>query len=87
MEIFQFVDPDTPEFEGTRFPGDLGYSFSLEVTDIGAEYARLSRLGAHFFSEPQLFGEYRQAFARDIDGNILSLRQARDPESEYQVNH
>ena len=87
MEIFQFVDPQTPKFEGTRRPGDLGYSFSLEVTDIDAEYARLSALGVEFFSEPQQFGAFRQAFAGDIDGNIFALRQVLDPNSEYSVNH
>lgn len=86
VEILQFVNPPTPQFEGDRMPGDLGYSFSLEVSDIRKEYARLKNLGVAFFSQPQVLGEYWQVFARDIDGNLFSLRQVVRTDSPYSVN-
>lgn len=83
MEILQFINPPTPEPAAERFPGDLGYTFSLEVTDIEQEYQRLKDLDVHFFSEPKQLGRFWQVFARDIDGNIFSLRQLVDADSAF----
>ena len=87
MEILQFVNPKTPEPTKLKVPSDLGYSFSLEVGDIQKEYSRLKKVGVEFFGEPQKLGHYWQVFARDIDGNVFSLRQAIIAESEYSLNH
>jgi hypothetical protein len=85
MEILQLINPKTPEATVPKFPSDLGYSFSLEVSDIQKEYARLKKLGVAFFSKPEKFGHYWQVFARYIDGNIFSLRQVLSPDSPYSL--
>ncbi|MBT8147908.1 MAG: VOC family protein [Gammaproteobacteria bacterium] len=85
MEFWQYVSPETPEFSGNRDSTALGYSYSIEVGDIQAEYARMADLGVEFVSEPVLLGEFWQVYANDIDGNVFSLRQAADPDSPYSV--
>jgi len=85
MEFWQYISPETPEFKGERDVTELGYSFSLEVSDIQKEYQRLSSLGLEFVSEPVKLGDFLQAYTRDLDGNIFSLRQAVDVDSEYSV--
>ena len=85
MELWQYLNPVTSEFTGKRNVTDLGYSFSLEVSDIQEEYRRLTDLGVEFVSEPVKLGEFWQAYALDIDGNIFSLREAVDPDTELSV--
>jgi catechol 2,3-dioxygenase-like lactoylglutathione lyase family enzyme len=85
IEIWQYVNPVTTEFTGTRDVTDLGYSFSLEVGDIQKEYQRLTDLGLEFVSEPVKLGEFWQAYTHDVDGNVFSLRQAIDADSELSV--
>lgn len=77
MEFWQFVEPQTPQ-STSKHVTDLGYRFSLEVSDIQKEYQRLSKEGVTFFSEPQLLGDFWQVYANDIDGNVFALRQAVD---------
>jgi len=85
LEIWEYVKPATQKFEGVRDVTALGYSFSLEVTDIQAEYQRLSNLGVKFISKPIKLGDFWQVYARDLDGNIFSLRQVIDPSSALSV--
>ena len=85
IEIWQYVNPVTTEFEGERDVTDLGYSFSLEVGDIQKEYQRLTDLGLKFVSEPVRLGVFWQVYTRDVDGNVFSLRQAVDADSELSV--
>jgi catechol 2,3-dioxygenase-like lactoylglutathione lyase family enzyme len=85
IEIWQYVNPVTTEFNGKRDVTDLGYSFSLEVGDIQKEYERLKGLGLEFVSEPVRLGEFWQAYTRDVDGNVFSLRQVVDADSELSV--
>jgi hypothetical protein len=85
IEFWQFINPATPEFEGVRDVTALGYSFSLEVADIQKEFERLSALGLEFVSEPVKLGGFWQAYTRDLDGNVFSLRQVLDVESELSV--
>lgn len=85
LEIWEYINPVTPEFKGERDVTALGYSFSLEVSDIQEEYQRLTGLGVEFVSEPVVLGEFWQAYARDIDGNIFSLRQVVDVNSALSV--
>lgn len=87
MEILEFVNPATPQSTKQRYPGDLGYSYSLEVSDIQEEYIRLKALDVEFFSAPKKLGLYWQVFARDIDGNIFSLRQTAQANSPFSVRH
>ena len=85
IEIWQYINPVTTEFKDIRDVTDLGYSFSFEVSDIQKEYERLKGLGLGFVSEPVRLGEFWQAYTRDVDGNIFSLRQAIDADSELSV--
>ena len=85
MEFWQYDNPETIQFLGNRDSTALGYSYSIEVGDIQAEYARMSDLGVEFVSDPVLLGNFWQVHANDIDGNVFSLRQAVDPNSPYSV--
>lgn len=85
MEFWEYVNPETQEFVGNRESSALGYSYSLEVSDIQAEYARMTDLGVEFVSEPVLMGNYWQVHANDIDGNVFALRQWVDPNSPWSV--
>ena len=85
LELWQYQNPVTPAFAGKRGVTDFGYSYSIEVGDIQAEYARMKDLGVEFVSEPVNMGEYWQAYANDIDGNVFALRQWVDSNSPYSV--
>lgn len=85
MEFWQYDKPQTPQFSGNRESSALGYSYSIEVGDIQAEYSRMSDLGVEFVSEPVLLGNSWQVYANDIDGNVFSLRQWVDPNSPWSV--
>jgi len=85
MEFWQYVKPETPQFMENRDSTALGYSYSIEVADIQAEYARMAGLGVEFVSEPVLLGDFWQVYANDIDGNVFALRQWVDPDSPWSV--
>ena len=85
MEFWQYVNPETPQIQGDRDSTALGYSYSIEVGDIQAEYARMTDLGVKFVSEPVLIGDFWQVYANDIDGNVFALRQAVDPNSPWSL--
>ncbi len=75
IELWQFENPPTLESSIRRKVTDPGYSFSIEVADIQSEYQRLKGHGVEFVSEPVLVNDMWQVYARDIDGNVFSLRQ------------
>tara|TARA_B110000503_G_scaffold106623_1_gene159255 strand:- start:1127 stop:1678 length:552 start_codon:yes stop_codon:yes gene_type:complete len=85
MEFWQFKTPKTLVFTGKRKASDLGYSYSLEVADIQKEYQRLMSLGVDLISAPQQVGGFWQMYARDVDGNIFSLRQVIQANSNYSI--
>ncbi|MDB2602865.1 VOC family protein [Gammaproteobacteria bacterium] len=85
MEFWEYVSPETPEPLGNRDSTAFGYTYSLEVGDIQAEYQRMTDLGVQFVSEPVLMGDYWQVHANDIDGNVFALRQWVDPNSPWSV--
>ena len=85
IEFWQYVNPLTTEFAGERDVTALGYSFSLEVTDIEKEHQRMTELGVEFVSQPVEVGDFLQAYAHDLDGNVFSLRQAVDTDSPLSV--
>ena len=85
MEFWQFKTPKTEVFTGQRKASDLGYSYSLEVSDIQKEYQRLMSLGVDLISAPQQVGGFWQMYARDLDGNIFSMRQVIEANSNYSI--
>ena len=86
MELFQYKGAHaTPNTLYKRQATDLGYTFSFEVLDIQKEYNRLIGKDIEFLSEPQQLGNFWMVYARDVDGNVFSLRQAID--SAYSVQN
>ncbi|MEM1246071.1 MAG: VOC family protein [Acidobacteriota bacterium] len=85
LELWQMRVPETQEYGKKRGLTDLGYSYSLEVGDIQAEYRRMKELGVEFVSEPIELSDRWQVYAHDIDGNVFALRQWVDPESPHSV--
>ncbi len=85
MEFWQYRNPETAPAQGKREATELGYSFSIEVGDIQAEYRRMVELGVDFVSAPVRLGDFWQVYANDIDGNVFSLRQVVNPDSPYSV--
>lgn len=88
LELMQYVNPiETPDITQINSPTDLGYSFSIEVEDIQAEYVRMKDVGVKFLSEPLILGEFWMTFANDVDGNVFSLRQATSTASIYAIKN
>ena len=85
LELMQYNNPKTAVVSKPKHPTDLGYSFSIEVSDIQKEYHRLKMEGVQFYSEPVIHGEFWMVFANDVDGNVFSLRQATSTASIYSV--
>lgn len=77
LEFFQFVTPSPKPVE--QLPACDGgiRHVAFDVTDIGAEYARLREAGVQFLSEPQQLRDFGAAsvYARDPDGNIVELQE------------
>ncbi|MEM1434153.1 MAG: VOC family protein [Pseudomonadota bacterium] len=77
VELWEYSNP-TPE-DRTARPCDLGYPhFALQVTDIDAEYARLSAGGMKFVGEVVDFGSSSAIYGRDPFGNVIELYEIRD---------
>jgi len=87
MELMQYVNPATPPLEEDKLVTDFGYSFSLEVENIQAEYDRLIKEGVDFLSAPQKIKDFWKVIARDVDGNYFSLRQPVDAKSAYSIKN
>lgn len=87
MEFWQYQNPKTQAATKSRNTTSLGYSYSLEVSDIQKEYQRLLAEGVEFISQPKRLGEFWQVFAKDVDGNIFSLRQIIKPSSNYSLTN
>lgn len=87
LELMQYMNPATPPIGKKKKLTDLGYNFSFEVQHIQEEYDRMKNLGVEFVSEPQQLEEFWTVFAYDIDGNIFSLRQAIEKDSQYSLKN
>jgi len=87
LEMMQYLNPKTEHRD--KFPAvtDLGYSFSFEVGDIQEEYDRLVADGIKFVSAPQEMHDFWEVLAQDLDGNLFSLRQIKDPTSTMSLKN
>lgn len=78
IELFQFagVTPATQDLD--RPVVDHGYThLSLAVTDLEAEYTRLSAAGMRFHSAPVDVGPgLRTVYGRDPFGNVIELEES-----------
>lgn len=79
LELWQYVNPPTPQPIAPRPIEQLGYNkICFEVDDIQAEFERLTGLGVPFLSEPFRFGQQLMVYGRDPDGNLFELIQFLD---------
>lgn len=84
IEVWNYVRPETPAPSGDRKVDEIGYnSLALEVTDVGVERARLTRLGVRLAGKPVSIGGWRVQYAYDPEGNLFSvMERAGAPASE-----
>lgn len=80
IELWQYTTP-SPEDHRSK-PCDYGYPhFALQVDDIEAEHARLSKHGMTFHRGPVNFGSASAIYGRDPFGNIIELYEIRDADT------
>jgi catechol 2,3-dioxygenase-like lactoylglutathione lyase family enzyme len=83
LELFEYTAPAAREGEPLR-PCDRGYThLCLDVVDIDAEYARLTRAGVHFQRKPGDFGEIRAVYGKDPDGNVIEIQEILNAEHAF----
>lgn len=83
VELFEYAAPTGRGPDPERPVNDAGYThFCLDVTDIDAEYERLSAAGMTFHRPPPRLGELgphnRATYGRDPDGNVIELQEVVD---------
>ena len=88
LEIFEYSQPEGRPGDPDRPASDHGYThFCVDVTDIDAEYERLSAAGMRFHAPPpradQVSGRVRATYGRDPDGNIIELQEILDPDVAF----
>ena len=87
LEMWQFVNPVTPEPEKPPSIEDLGYNkVAFEVWELHKEYERLTALGVAFLSSPTMSVDGWEVCLRDPDGNLISLIQPQT-EAGLSVSH
>jgi catechol 2,3-dioxygenase-like lactoylglutathione lyase family enzyme len=76
LEIFEYRAPQGRDL-GPLAPMDSGYThFSVESTDIEADYKRLSELGMRFVHpSPVDFGAAKAVYGMDPEGRIIEISQ------------
>jgi catechol 2,3-dioxygenase-like lactoylglutathione lyase family enzyme len=77
LELFQYSAPEPGQGDPNRRVCDPGIThLCLDVTDVDAEYARLSAVGMVFHSPPQdVAPGVRTVYGRDPDGNVVELQE------------
>ena len=87
LEMWQFVNPVTPEPQRPSVIEDVGYNkVAFEVSDLQKEYERLTALGVRFLSSPATSVDGWEACLRDPDGNLISLIQPKT-QDDLSVSH
>ena len=87
LEMWQFVNPVTPEPQRPSAIEDVGYNkVAFEVSDLQKEYERLTALGVRFLSSPATSVDGWEACLRDPDGNLISLIQPKT-QDDLSVSH
>ncbi|MFQ5668208.1 MAG: VOC family protein [Candidatus Binatia bacterium] len=83
IELFEYASPRPKPNDPERPVCDHGITHvCLDVTDLDAEYARLTAAGMVFHCPPQdLGGGIRTTYGRDPDGNVIELQEVLAPES------
>ena len=79
LEIWEFVNPVTPDTSAARPFEKVGYNkVAFEVSNLTKEMTRLKARGVNFASEPLATPIGVEAYATDPDGNRFSLVQLDD---------
>jgi catechol 2,3-dioxygenase-like lactoylglutathione lyase family enzyme len=75
IELFEYESPRPKQGDPNRPVCDHGIThLCLEVTDIDAEYERLTEAGMVFHTKPVAGGRgVRATYGRDPDGNVIEL--------------
>jgi catechol 2,3-dioxygenase-like lactoylglutathione lyase family enzyme len=82
IELFQYESPPPRPGEPDRPVCDHGIThICLDVTDVEAEYQRLTGAGMRFHCPPQDLGFARATYGRDPDGNVVEILEIVDPAS------
>lgn len=76
IELFEWSSPAGTALAPLK-PNNFGYThFMIDVSDIDAEYERLSELGMTFVHPSAVrFGNNASVYGQDPDGNIIELGQ------------
>ncbi len=91
VEVFEFSAPEPEPGDPKRPVCNHGYThFCLDVTDIDAEYERLSAAGMTFHCPPAPSnrmgsGKLRATYGRDPDGNVIELQEVLDPSIPFSL--
>lgn len=85
LEFFQYESPTPKPGDPERPACDHGYThFCIDVTDIDAEYERLTAAGVKFNCPPKFEGgPIRATYGRDPDGNLIEIQQILDPNHDF----
>jgi catechol 2,3-dioxygenase-like lactoylglutathione lyase family enzyme len=76
LEMWQFVNPVTPEVKQNQAFEALGYNkVAFEVSDLEKEVERLSDQGIEFLAPLGMSDDGLEVCLRDPDGNLISLIQ------------
>ena len=82
IELFQYASPAASPGDPDRPVCDHGIThICLDVTDVDAEYERLTAAGMRFHCPPQDLGGARTTYGRDPDGNVVEIQEIVDPAS------
>lgn len=83
IELFEYTSPVPRPGDPRRPVCDHGIThICLDVTDLDAEYARLSAAGMTFHCPPQDLGmDLRTTYGRDPDGNVIELQEVLSADS------
>jgi catechol 2,3-dioxygenase-like lactoylglutathione lyase family enzyme len=80
IELWEYHHPEPRPLEAPVSPADHGLAhFCLQVTDIAAEYERLSAAGMTFHAAPVRLGASAAIYGRDPFGTIIELYEVSGP--------
>ena len=77
IEMFEYQRP-AARYPDRLNPSDHGYThICLDVTDVEAEYERMSKNGMTFHAPPTSVegGRIKTVYGRDPDGNVIELQE------------
>ena len=86
LELWQFVNPETPQPGLARPYQRHGYNkFTFEVSDAQAFAEQLKELGAELISEPTPWRDALVFHARDPEGNRFEVLQWQNADARFSV--